>query len=228
MNKLELTDDELKSIVANNKILGKGSYGIVYKLNDCMLFKFKYKDFIDSFDVKDGIINTRRLLHIEKKIETLKKIEHDMKSVLGESVDSDREVKKLIALKDKLRLTKLTQGLVYVNGYCVGYLLTNHKNMVNLFEFLENNTIEISDKETIMRNIENAVKELCDNNIFMRDLTTRNILVNPKTNEIQVIDFEDVCTSVREDRPLYLVKEMAHQLKEIKNYMFEKHQANEL
>ena len=44
MKEISLRVDELQTICAKNKIIGQGSYGIVYKLDDDTLFKFNYKD----------------------------------------------------------------------------------------------------------------------------------------------------------------------------------------
>lgn len=229
MKKLNLSVSQLIKIVAENEIIGQGCYGIIYKLNDEMLFKFKYKDFIEDFeeDIEEEgrTINIRKLKDISERIEDWKEI---YKEIYSDGEDPDEKTKKLIKLQDKIRLTKLTQGLVYVSGLCVGYLLHYHKNMVCLHNFLENNEISIEDKKIIFQNIENAVKELCDNKIYMDDLNAGNILINPENNSIQLIDFEDAWTSVQDYHFPKCVKFVMEKLKRIKNYIFSRNQEDEM
>ena len=216
MKKLELSTKELSLIVAKSKIIGQGSYGIIYELDDDTLFKFFYKNFIHNFEKKNNAFDYRKLNDISKMLEIYKKIDtHDI--LFEKNI-------KIINLHDKILLTKLTEGVVLVNGYCVGYLLHYHKDMTNLYDFLKNNKLSTSIKKHIFNNIKKAVDELVDNNIFMDDLTVGNILINPKDNSIEIIDFEDICTTVREDRPSYLVKETQKQLNDIKDYIFENNQ----
>lgn len=225
MKKLDLSQTELIKIVKENQLIGKGSYGLIFKLNEETLFKFKYKDFIDDFKVKNNSIQIRELQDISKTLNRIKETNKNMQK-FG-FANQDEEIKKLINAQNNIKRTILTQGIVFVDDVCVGYLLCNHKNMVNLFDYLEKNKASEEDRNQIFKNIKNAVEELNKNNIFMRDLTTKNVMLNPKTKDIQIIDFEDVCTSVREDRPEYLVKEMADELKKIKEYMFSKNNKNE-
>ena len=225
MKNLNLSIGDLIGIVRENVIIGKGSNGLIYKLSDDLLFKFKYKDFIDDFEVEGNKIQLRKLTDISTTIRKIKDVNKEIQQL--ELENRDEQVKKLIRLKDKVKLTKLTQGMVFVDGVCVGYLLHNHKEMVNLFDYLENNVISYKVKKEIFYNIKRSVRELVDNNIFMRDLTTRNVMLNVKTNKIQIIDFEDICTSVREDRPKYLVAEMKDELNRIEKYMFLKNNEND-
>ncbi len=216
MKRVDLTVEQLRNIVAKNEVVGRGSFGIIYKLNDDTLFKFEYKDYFDDFEVKDGRVNLKKLLDISETIENRKKINREL------NFKPSAEVEKIIKLQDKVHLTKLTQGLVYVNNHCVGYLLYYHKNMVNLFEYIKDNKINDKDKKQILENIKNAIQELCDNNIYMTDLTTHNILINPANNEIQLIDFEDSWTSVREEgAPEYIKNTVKREIKDIHNYIYD-------
>lgn len=209
MEILNLSTKELSNIVNNNETIGCGSYGIIFKLDGNTLFKFKYKDFIEEFEKEGRIINLKKLKNVSKKIKILKDVYN------GE--DPTENIKNIIKLQNKIKLTKLTKGLVLVNDFCVGYLLHYHKNMENLYDYLIKNDLSLDVRKNIYNKIEKAVKELYYNNIFVCDLTTRNILFNPKTNEIQLIDFEDAFTRYTVDfvdNNLDAVKEKLENLKD--------------
>ena len=111
--------------------IGNGSYGLVVKLNDEYLFKFKYKDFIDAFGVDNNGINLQKLGDITKIIKDRKQINQ---IVYGGIETTIVKMIKLAMTKQKnLKHTTLTQGLVYVDDFCVGYILKNHKNMISLY-----------------------------------------------------------------------------------------------
>ena len=136
MKTITLTVEELINIINTNERIGVGSYGIVVKLYDGYLFKFCYKDFIDCFK-KD---NNRILLKLENAQEISGEIEcrKNIDKILN-GVKEPLRVKNIRLLMSKQKNVKhstFTQGFVYVNNYCVGYLLKHHKNMVNLHDYV--------------------------------------------------------------------------------------------
>lgn len=220
MESLELTVNEVIDIVANNDMVGHGSYGIVYKLDDDTLFKFKYKEFAQNFNVVDNKYQTRQLNDFSPTIKE-KKLDYELMGVENPNFS----IEQLINLQDNIKLTKLTKGLVMVDGYCVGYLLHYHKDMVPLYDYIKNNEVSQETKTTLQENIINAVKELCENKIFKLDLTTKNILVNPNTLEVQIIDFEDEWTKVNEGyNNKYNLNDVKRRLEEICGFVSGKYQ----
>ena len=214
MKKLELTVNELRKIVAHNEVIGQGAYGRVFKLDDNTLFKFKYKEFFNDFEEENRVKNYFKLKNISETIKMLKSISSE------EIPGLFPQMQEIINHKDKIKLTKLTQGIVVVNGYCVGYLLHNHKDMENLYNYLNKHNLSIGTKKEILNKIKVAVKELTDNNIFMLDLSTRNILINPKTNDIQLIDFEDA-TTYKEDNNEYYLGNVEDKFERIEKFMLQ-------
>ena len=224
MKILELSKEGLVNIVAKYKEIGRGSFGIVYKFDDYTLFKFNYKDFFTCFKVEDGVIKLKELGDISLIID--KVLKRNTPCFNGKYI-TERMVN-LLKKKDEVKLTDLTQGAVFVENYCVGYLLNYHKDMVNLYKYWRGKNIKGNDKLIVYKNIEKAVNELVDNNIFMRDLTMHNIMINPQTNQIQIIDFEDYNTDLREDRPKYLIKEVSSQLHIIRDLILGKKLSKEI
>ena len=160
MKRLDIDAEKLLDIINNNEIVGRGFYGIVYKLNDEELFKFQYKDFSRDFSVEAG-----KWLDISSTIRTIKTTNKILRDVCH--IENPNEgIEALIALQDKIKLTKLTKGLVFVDDVCVGYLLHYHKNMVNILDYCKTNTISDNSRKQITENIKKAAKELFDNGIF--------------------------------------------------------------
>ena len=74
MKTLELTIKQLQSIVADNEVIGQGTYGRVFKLDDNTLFKFKYKEFFDDFEEENRVKNYFKLKNISQTIKMLKSL----------------------------------------------------------------------------------------------------------------------------------------------------------
>ncbi len=192
MKTLNLSSTELSNIINNNEFIGNGSYGLVVKLNDEYLFKFKYKDFIDAFGVDNNSINFQKLGDITKIIKDRKQINQ---IVYGGIETTIVKMIKLAMTKQKnLKHTTLTQGLVYVDDFCVGYILKNHKNMISLYQYQKENDISSAEKDVIMDKIKVSMEEMIKNYIYLSDFTTNNILYNPENNQLEIIDFEDSLT----------------------------------
>jgi len=222
MKSLELTQEELRKIVAKSKAIDRGTFGILYKLDDDTLFKFNYKSFINDFEVVDNKIKIKKLGDISQSLEILKRYEN---CVNGKYIP--RRTFEIINKKDNVKHTELTQGAVFVDDYCVGYLLNYHKDMVNLYKYWKKGNIAKKDRLTVYQSIEEAVNELVENGIYMRDLTMHNIMINPQTNQIQIVDFEDYNTDVRNDNPKYLIREINSQLKEMRELILGKEKIEE-
>lgn len=192
MKTLKLSSKELSNIINNNEHIGNGSYGLVVKLNDEYLFKFNYKVFIDAFCIDNNRFDLNKLGDIPEIIEDKKRINQ---IVYGDTETSRVKMIKLAMSKQKnLKHTTLTQGLVYVDDFCVGYILKNHKNMITLYQYQEENDISPAEISVILDKIKISMNEMIKNHIYLSDFTTHNILYNPETQQIEIIDFEDSLT----------------------------------
>lgn len=191
MKIIRLTVEELINIINNNEYIGMGSYGLVVKFNSDYLFKFNYKEFIECFKTDGNKIS----LVLENPAKIFKEIE--IRKNINKFMNGKQEplrvqnIKMLMAKQKYVTRTIFTQGLVYINDYCVGYLLKHHKNMINLFDYIKNNSVSIKEQQAILSNIKMAMLELLDNGIYLNDFTMRNMMYNPQTKEVQFIDFED-------------------------------------
>lgn len=192
MKNVKLSSKELSNIINNNEHIGHGSYGLVVKLNDEYLFKFNYKDFIDAFCIDNNRFNLNKLGDISEIIEVNKRINQ---IVYGDTETTIVKMIKLAMSKQKnLKHTTLTQGLVYVDDFCVGYILKNHKDMITLYQYQKENDISPIEISVILDKIKISMNEMIKNYIYLRDFTTHNILYNLETQQIEIIDFEDSLT----------------------------------
>lgn len=197
MRNINLTTTDLIRVINNNEYIGKGVYGLVVKIDDDHLFKFNYREYLDCFKKEGGKLSLKLddPQKINMAIEKKKKI--GCLSSRDEDSDVIKMLKELSLRQRKITRTTFTQGLVYVNDYCVGYILKYHKYMVNLYDYIKETHIPDEDKQVILTNIKASVQELLENAIYINDLSLKNILYDPKTKEIQLIDFENNLTCCR-------------------------------
>ncbi len=203
-----MTPQEVQTIINGCKHLGNGCFGLVVKLDEDTLFKFNYKDFFDCFEQKDRKVQLDKLGDITREIE----IRKDIAQILynGEPTRIEH-IKKMIARQDKVKLSTLTQGLVYSNGFCVGYILKNHKNMQDLYPYMVSRALVLTqeEKEHIMKQIKERLDELFENHIYVLDFSLNNMLYDKQTRTVELIDFEDslYCLDKRDEN---FEKEILH------------------
>lgn len=205
---LDMTPQEVQTIINGCKHLGNGCFGLVVKLDEDTLFKFNYKDFFDCFEQKDRKVQLDKLGDITREIE----IRKDIAQILynGEPTKI-QHIKKMIARQDKVKLSTLTQGLVYSNGFCIGYILKNHKNMKDLYPYMVSRALVLTqeEKEHIMKQIKERLDELFENHIYVLDFSLNNMLYDKQTRTVELIDFEDslYCLDKRDEN---FEKEILH------------------
>ena len=186
---LELTPEQLSEIIANNEIVSNGNNSIVYRLDDDTLFKFQYSDYVEFFEQEDSKLNLRKLGDISDKIASQKNIERIVNR--GKGSQDIIDITKAIHLQRKIKRTKFPIGFATVNGHRVGYMLPYHKGMTNLKTYLNSRPFNNDEKSIIIENIRLAISELLTRKIYLFKLQLDNILIDPSTLEIQLIDIDD-------------------------------------
>ncbi len=214
MKNIKITVEKLIEIVNNNSNIGMGSYGLIKEINDNYLFKFNYKDFISCFKQEGNKITL--VLESAEKVSREIEIRKGIDKFMCEDGVPNRikNLQALIKKQDKVKNTTFTQGFVYVDDYCVGYLLKHHKNMVNLFKYVKENNVTESEQKVILSQIKSNMCELLDNAIYLKDFTMRNMLYNPKTQQVQFIDFEDAM-QCNESKDEFMESRMLEQYEKI-------------
>lgn len=143
-------------------------------------------------------------------------VEFDENNLLKITKDDNIDnVKKIIDRKNNVKKTKLTEGIVYVDDKFMGYLIFKHKNMIDLFTYLNENKITDKDIINIMEQVKEKYGELLENNIYTSDVSSSNILINPTTKEVQIIDFEDHFTECLDEENISLKSEITRKVKNL-------------
>lgn len=164
MEELKVTPEELKNIIDNGKIIGKGFFGTV----------FTYKDKLIKLDK-----TLHNLLNINDKCFARDIVEDHYK--FGDLAEdfSDLDQLEYLASKQKdIKLTKLPTGFVSMKdvsprimGISPGIIIPYHRNHQEL-ELLSKK--DYQKVLIILRKLLLAVKELADNKIDHEDLVVCN------------------------------------------------------
>lgn len=197
MKELHLTEAELLEYIANGNVVGQGTMGILYEMGEDEIFKFCFKDFIDEFEVKGNKFNLKKFVgNLSSCIEDRKMIDRIVYRDGEKAIV--KTVREMAVRQSNMKYNQLPRGVVYVNDYPVGFILTRQRGMVNLYDYIMANGLTEEEAESVSSSVGNATRELGKNCIYHFDLTTRNILYNPSTRDTQIVDFEDsvrVCDS---------------------------------
>lgn len=208
MRELRLTSDQLCRIINTYEKIGKGCYGIIFKITENCLLKFDYNglsSFCPNITQKESIniADIKNYITLSKKTPSTK------------AINQNEKIKYLIEKQKKVNLTKLPIGFVYVDGICVGWILKYHKDMISLKNYLkEKEYINKTNLVKIISNIQASMHELIKNHIYQFDIQCGNIMINTKTNKVQLIDFEDTCTEFCNYKNLTSETEVKKKLKD--------------
>lgn len=100
--------------------------------------------------------------------------------------------------------THLPNGLLFTytpeNGKeFIGIIIKNFKDYVSIDMLIGNEKI---DMRSVFFNLISALEELTNNNVYPTDLNDKNILVNPNTLDIQILDLDgEHCLVSNKDEP---------------------------
>ena len=167
--------------------IGSGSFGIVKKIDDDTCAKIYYKDiykFYKSADFTDLDQYIDILLSVKKP------------NTINEQEMYENNNKKL----ELLMQMGLIQKILNYRGYKLGVIMKYYKGFLDLYDaslILNKALIEI-----ILKKIRKQLDIFISNNIFISDLSSSNILVNPDTLDIAFIDLDDIFTRYETDEYL--------------------------
>ena len=179
----------LYNLINSKEMIASGSESNIYKNSSNSLFKFRAGYFADALGLEKENMENLTLDQIELAIQ----IRHANSNSFQyfKQKEKENELKKVIKMDKFLQYSNTPKSLVFVDDICVGYILPYHKDMITLKDYLEADNLQPTQKLQVYLNIEREINELRENYIYHPDLTLGNILVNPKTSETQIIDFED-------------------------------------
>ncbi len=195
MDKIEITEKELQKL----KIIGQGTEGTIYKYNKNELLKiyYSYYDYM-QVDIKEPIIDEDGVNITPFKNISNKKVERNIIQYYDkENVRLSRwdAITKAIETQKDIKLTKLPQKPIYVDGKFKGCSLYYHRHALNIYSVMSIPSYNIRLK--IVKRIIEKVEELAKHNIYHIDLCQHptweckntNILLTPFL-EPEIIDID--------------------------------------
>jgi len=120
------------------------------------------------------------------------------------------KIKKLSERQKKISRTILPKGIlsIYTNEgeqVLIGTIMKYFEDYVSIDELDEFQDI---DMKNIFVSLVRSLKELTDNNIYPTDLNNKNILVNPNTLDLQIIDLDGEHCVVSDKEEPKMLKEI--------------------
>ena len=164
MKEVKVSPEELKNIIDNSKMIGKGFFGTV----------FTYKDKLIKLD--NSLYN---LLKINDPILSKEVVEDHYKFPDQREDFNDRDqIEYLSSQQKNIKYTKLPEGIVTlkdvnskIDGISPGIIIPYHKDHQKLEKLSKRDYQKVL---IILKNLLLAVKELADNRIAQEDLIEAN------------------------------------------------------
>lgn len=192
MNRVEIDKEKLFNSLTNDNIVGQGSNGIISEYDENTLIKVYYKKLLETYETKNINILDKE---VNRKIQ--------VSQIMSSINKSQQEIEALEEQKlEVLEKLGLLNGVVFYKGMKVGVLLQNYKDYKKLTLVFEQLSKE--DQMTILNKIKTQILELISNKVYPLDVKEDNILVNPNTLDVALIDLDDNCTRYEEQE--YIIK----------------------
>lgn len=193
MEIISLTKEEFLYMLLSDNSFDSGYYGKLY-LKDNKLYKINYRDFMEML-VKDNKLDIDELVDNDLKI--LMSFNYNYKNPEYRAKEFDR-------LKDTKTNDLITGVLSYRNLF-VGIIMNYYKGYIPLTKAASNLTFE--QINYFIDKAKELVYDLMEHGIVSRDIKEDNILVNLETNDVKLIDLDDIHTIYG---PLDYVKKYPH------------------
>lgn len=176
----EIKGYELLKIIDNNKLVGRGVYGMVYEYDDNTLIKIYYKDILRFFC-------SRNIEDLDKEVDINLYVENEMKEMRVDYVTKLDRLNNVVKSLNRADCS-LIKGIVLYRGYPIGILLTNYKDYSKLGDSFK--VLDTQSKSLIMDKIKLKLSKLFSYGIYPLDLKEDNILVNIDNLDVQFIDLD--------------------------------------
>ena len=115
------------------------------------------------------------------------KIEKSLFNKMRESYNIEEMVYSLVLRQSSVNLTDFPVGVVSCKRRCIGQVIKLYKNYVPLYDFVNEDNIELLYSKVLM-----IVDELLDNGVLYLDIHENNFLVDDNF-DVKLIDFESSC-----------------------------------
>ena len=176
MKKVELTQQQIMYLLTNEKPFSQGQFGKLTLLGD-KIYKIHYKKLIDTYFSKDTEV-------LEREIETLTGVEETLKSGLYSPEANADKFQRL----ENTKMKDLITGVLEYKGIYIGIEMNYFEGYKSFREIAKR--MDAKSLEETLKNIEEAINGLLENNIVPKDIKEDNILINPTNLDIKIIDLD--------------------------------------
>ena len=180
MEIINITREEFLGMLLNNNPFNLGYYGKLY-LKDNKLYKISYRDFMEFF-IENNKTDIDEL--VDNDLKALTSFKYNYKNPEYRAKEFDR-------LKDT-KTNDLIIGVLSYRNLFVGIVMNYYKDYVPLTETIDNLTLE--QINYFIDKAQDLVYDLMEHDIVPRDIKGDNILVNLETNDVKLIDLDDINT----------------------------------
>lgn len=176
MKLIDINKEQFLKLLLNSNPFSKGQFGIITLIND-KLYKIYYKDFFETYFTKDEN-------KLDTEVEQWLNFEKITNSDLKNSSKRLEVLKKLLETKSRDLIT----GVLSYNGVLVGIEMKYYEDYISLASVSK--TVSNEDLDKYLSESYNLISDLMSHNIVPRDIKEDNILINPKTGDVVLIDLD--------------------------------------
>ena len=180
MEIINLTKEDFLYMLLDDDPFDSGYYGKLY-LKDNKLYKINYRDFMEML-VKDNKLDIDEFVDNDLKI--LMSFNYNYKNPEYRAKEFDR-------LKDT-KTNDLITGVLSYRDLFVGIIMNYYKGYIPLTKAI--NDLSLEQINCFIDKAKELVYDLMEHGIVPRDIKEDNILVNLETNDVKLIDLDDIHT----------------------------------
>lgn len=185
MKIIDINKEQFLNFLLNSNPFSQGQFGIMTLING-KLYKIYYKDFIETYLTRD-----ESKLDIE--VDSWLEIEKITNFGLRNPYKRLKELHKLL----KTNSCNLVTGILSYNGLLVGIEMNYYEGYISLEA--ASKIILQDELDTYLNKCLNLINDLMTHNIVPKDIKEDNILVNPITGDVVLIDLDGTETTYGPD-----------------------------
>ena len=203
-DKIELTKEELESLIKNNKLIGQGTEGKCFQKGN-EIYKIYHKTYESTYAIGKGQLDEDgvRIYNPEEKKQLYVKDERIIKYTDEEGVKLTVQdgLSRALNKGQKITKTRLPSKIIMVDGKVKGCVYPYYRFTSSIYSAIHK---PYKTRLKICKRLIDQVKELLDNNIYPVDLCQKgdkrisdksiaNVLLDLRNNPI-IIDLEGKST----------------------------------
>lgn len=185
MKIIDINKAQFLNLLLNSKPFSQGQFGIITLMNS-KLYKIYYKDFIETYLSRDES-------NLDIEVDNWLEIEKIISFGLRNPNKRLEELHKLL----KTKSCDLITGVLSYNGLLVGIEMNFYEGYVSLEA--ASKIVSQDELDTYLNKCYKLINDLMTHNIVPKDIKEDNVLVNPITSDVVLIDLDGIETTYGPD-----------------------------